>query len=75
MKYAVDKILDGIATIENIETGEIKNISINNFPKDIKEGNIVIEKTRYIIDKKEESKRRKTINNKLNSIKVKKTNL
>ena len=42
MKYAVDKILDGIVTIENIETGEIKNIGINNFPKDIKEGKQLI---------------------------------
>ena len=69
MKYSVDKIIDNIVTIENIETKEKKNININKFPKNIKEGNIVIERTKYIIDKKEEQKRRNIINNKLNELK------
>ena len=69
MKYAVDKIIDGIVTIENIKKKEIKNISIDKFPKRIKEGNIVVENTRYKIDKEEEEKRRKTIKNKMDKLK------
>ena len=69
MKYAVDRILDGIVTLENIETKEIKNVSIDKFPKRIKEGNIVLESIKYTIDKEEETKRRKKIKNKLDRVK------
>ena len=38
MKYAIDRIEDNIATLENIDNNEIINIDINNLPKNIKEG-------------------------------------
>lgn len=71
MKYAVDKIIDDIVTLENIETKEIKNISIDKLPNNIKEGQIVIEKEIYELDIEEEDKRRKEINRKLNKLKNK----
>lgn len=62
MKYAIDRIEDNIATLENIDNNEIINIDINNLPKNIKEGTILkYENNTYTIDEKEELERRKKI--------------
>ena len=71
MKYAIDKILNNIVTIENLDTKEIKNISIKKFPNNIKEGNIVVKKNnKYVIDKELENTRRKLIKDKVNRLKA-----
>ena len=69
MKYVVDEIIDDIVKLENLETKEIININIKKLPKSIKEGQILLKKEYYILDKKEESKRRKLIQDKLNTLK------
>jgi len=69
MKYAVDQIIDDIVIIENIETQEKKEVSIKYLPKNIKEGNILIEELTYKLDLKEEKKRRERIKNKLEKLK------
>lgn len=69
MKYAVDQIIDDIVIIENIETQEKKEVSIKYLPKNIKEGNILIEELTYKLDLKEGKKRRERIKNKLEKLK------
>ncbi len=71
MKYAIDKILDGIATLENIKTKEIIEVDIKNLPKEIHEGSILIlENNEYKLDSKEEEIRRKRIEEKFNSLRT-----
>ena len=70
MKYAIDRIEDNIATLENIDNNEIINIDINNLPKNIKEGTILkYENQTYSIDKDLEIERRKRIQEKFNRLK------
>jgi len=70
MKYSIDKIIDNIVVIENINTKEKKEIDITNFPSDTKEGNIVVEKeSKYILDKETEIERRNMLRNKLERLK------
>ena len=69
MKYAVDEIIDEIAIIENIEKKKKKEVSIKVLPKNIKEGNVVVENITYKLDTKEEEIRRKIIKDKLERLK------
>ena len=51
MKYALDRIEEDIAILENIETGELIKISIFNLPQNIHEGTILKkENNTYLID-------------------------
>ena len=60
MKYALDRIEENIAILENIETGELIKISIQHLPPNIHEGTILKEKNNtYTIDIQEEEKRRR----------------
>lgn len=62
MKWAVDKIEQGIVLLENIETGEKKEVATSLLPSSINEGNILIEETNtYQVDLPEEEKRRQEI--------------
>ena len=59
MKYALDRIEENIAILENIQTGEKRKISIFKLPKNLHEGIILKkENNTYIIDNQEEEKRR-----------------
>ena len=70
MKYAIDRIEENIAILENINTKEKLEINITELPKGIKEGSIlVIKDNKYIIDEDEEEKRRKIILEKFNKLK------
>ena len=69
MRYAVDEIIDNLVKLENMDTGEVVNVDISLFPKNIKEGNIVVRKEKYIIDYEYENNRRNIIQDKLNKIK------
>ena len=70
MKFAVDRIENNIAILENLKTKEKKEISIQLLPSDIKEGMIIIKNNdKYYIDKDEEIKRRKRIISMFNKLK------
>lgn len=69
MKYALDRIEEDIAILENIETGELIKISIFNLPQNIYEGTILKkENNTYLIDTKEEEKRRRKIQEKFKKL-------
>lgn len=62
MKWAVDKIIENIATIENIDTLEKKEIDITLLLFPIHEGAILINKDGiYNLELDEEERRRKVI--------------
>lgn len=72
MKYSIDRIENNIAIIENITTGEKKEIEISKLPDNIKEGNILIEEeNNYYLDYEEEEKRRKNIKSRFENLKKK----
>ena len=62
MKWAIDKIEQEIALLENINTKEKKEVSTTLLPLRIKEGTILLEENNtYILDTKEEEKRKEEI--------------
>ena len=62
MKYAVDRIINDIAILENIETNEMCEIDISTLPFSIHEGAIITLKNGvYYLEENEEDKRRKMI--------------
>ncbi len=70
MNYAVDRIDENIATIENITNKEKKEVSLELLPKNVKEGSIItLEGGTYILNSNEEEARRKIIEEKLNRLK------
>lgn len=72
MKYSIDRIEDKIAIIEDIITGEKKEINIALLPVNIKEGNIIKEQNNvYIRDIETEKTRRTNLIYKFNSLKKK----
>lgn len=72
MKYAVDKIEESIATLENIDTKEKIEIEVINLPV-VHEGDIlVLEDGLYRIDNNLRDERRKLIREKLEKLKRKK---
>lgn len=65
MKYSIDRIIDNIVILENIETGSKLEITKQNLPFSIHEGLIIIYKDGlYIKDETEEKKRRRIIEEK-----------
>ena len=69
MKYALDRIEENIAILENIQTGEKINVSIFKLPQNLHEGTILKKKNNtYIIDNQEEEKRRKEIEEKFKKL-------
>ena len=69
MKYAVDKINEDIAVLENINTGEIININVSEIPNNIKEKDILIfEDNLYRIDKIEKENRINVLREKMNRL-------
>lgn len=69
MKYALDRIEEDIAILENIKTGEKRKISIFNLPQNIHEGTILKkENNTYLIDIQEEEKRRRKIQEKFKKL-------
>jgi len=72
MKYAVDKIEDNIVTCENIETKKKIEINVNDLPRNIKDGSIIVfENNQYKVDESEEKLRRLSILEKFNKLKKK----
>lgn len=70
MKYAVDRIVEDIAVLENIYNGVIVEVSVKKLPKGVHEGSIVVlDNEKYILDEKEENKRRESLRNRLEKLK------
>ena len=70
MKYAVDQIVDEIAVIEDIETGEKKEISLELLPEEVQEGNILLyQDNEYYINKEYEAVRRQSLEEKMEELK------
>lgn len=70
MNYAVDRIDENIATIENINNKEKKEVPLELLPKNVKEGSVItLENDTYILNSNEEETRRKIIEEKLNRLK------
>ena len=70
MNYAVDRIDENIATIENIINKEKTEVPLELLPKNVKEGSIItLENDTYILNSNEEETRRKIIEEKLNRLK------
>ena len=66
MKYAVDKIVDDVVTLENIETGDVINVNISQFETDIKETDIVkFENEKYVKDDDLKKTREESIREKM----------
>lgn len=72
MKYAIDKIENETAVLENIETREKIEVSTNLLPENIQESNILIyEDNKYILSKEDELTRKKDLLSKFNRLKKK----
>ena len=70
MKYAIGRIENSIAILENLDTKEKKEVNIKDLPSSIKEGTILsYENNTYIINQDEELIRRKRILDKFNKLK------
>ena len=68
MKYSVDRIEDEIVIIEDMESGEKKEINISLLPEEVKEGDIIIKEEKYVIDKEETAATKEKIKNRFNSL-------
>lgn len=69
MRYVVDRIIDNIAVLENIDNKEKKEVEIDLLPKQIKDGTILLlDNNNYIIDSVYETNRREILRNKLNRL-------
>ena len=72
MKYAVDRVEEDIAVLQNIDDGSIIFESISNLPTSLHEGMILsLEDNCYLVDTELEDKRRKKIESKFNDLIVK----
>lgn len=72
MKYAVDRIENSIAILENVANGEKKEVPLEELPDNIKEGNILIfDNENFVKDEQEEIKRRENIKNRFNRLRKK----
>ena len=71
MKYAVDRIEGELVVLENIESGEIIHININEINADIHEGSILkySKSDGYIVLEKEEKNRREDFRSRLEKLK------
>lgn len=69
LKYIVERIEDGIASLENIETGEITNYNISDIPFKIYEGDVLIfEEQMWRYDNEEKELRKIRIENKMKNL-------
>lgn len=69
MKYAIDRIEENIAILENITTKEIIEVELSLLPPNIQESNILIyENNEYKLDTETESKRKEDILNRFNKL-------
>ena len=69
MKFAIDRIIDDMVVLENISTGEVKNVNISKMPDNIKETDIVLfENDIYKLDINEKENRINLLKEKMNKL-------
>lgn len=69
--YSIDQINENIALLEEIETKEKINVSLDILPSNVEEGTIVkFENNKYIIDNNEEKRRRYLFRKRLEKLKT-----
>lgn len=72
MRYSIDRIENDIVILENIDNNDILEININDLPKGIKEGHILVkENDTFVIDAEEENKRKNDLINRFQRLKKK----
>ena len=70
MKYVVDRIIENIVVLENIESREMIEVSIELVPEGVKDGSILIfSEGLYQFDIDEETSRRESIREKMERLK------
>lgn len=70
--WAVDKIENGMAILENVETLEKKEVYLTILPASIHEGSILLyQDKQYVLDKEQEEIRRKMIEEKFRNLRNK----
>lgn len=70
MKYAVDRIENDIAVLENLSDGSILKIKINLLPAEITERDIVVKsENSFLLDQKEKDNRLRRIREKMDRLK------
>ena len=75
MKYSIDRIIEKIAILENLETKEIIEVNLEDLPQDIKDGTILkLENNKYIFDQETQKTREETIREKMERLKRLKNN-
>ena len=72
IKYAVDKIEENIAELENLETGEHLYINVKKLPAKVKEQDVLVYiSKKYVLDNKEKVERKRKINKKFEQLREK----
>lgn len=70
MKYSVDKIIEGIAVLEDLQSNGIIEVELKYLPTDIHEGSILVFKDGYYqIEIEEEKNRRESLRERLDRLK------
>lgn len=70
MKYAVDRIENDIAVLENLSDGSILKIKVNLLPTGIIERDIVVKsENSFLLDQKEKDNRLRRIREKMDRLK------
>lgn len=69
MKYSIDRIENGIAILENLETGIKKEVTLELLPENVIEGNVIIEKETYELDLTSEQERRNSLKSRFDNLK------
>lgn len=72
MKYAIDRIENNIAILENLETKEIMEVDISLLPEGSKESSIItIIDNEYKLDIEDEQVRKESLLNRFNKLRKK----
>lgn len=70
MKYAVDRIVEDIVVLENINSGEIIEVDKKILPGEVHEGSIVVKKeNKFHLDLEEEKTRKESLRERLERLK------
>lgn len=72
MMYSVDKIENGIATIENLLTKELINVKLKDLPNNVKEKDMLIyDGNSYMLDESLKEKRARMLKDKMELLRKK----
>ena len=72
MMYSVDKIENGIATIENLLTKELINVKLKDLPNNVKEKDMLLyDRNSYMLDESLKEKRARMLKDKMELLRKK----